>query len=463
MKARLVVATIAMCLLYGVSSAQAYAIRVTYNTNLRDASSLESAVIGSAPAGTTLQVAGKSGRWLRINWNGREVWMADWVAYSRVEGGEPTPGQATGDIDNCCFVDRQCQTDQDWTDGYWAFQNNQCGAPGQTGAPTSLQPVSGAPAQIDNCCFVDRQCNSDLEWAAGYYAFQDNQCRAPGQPGSPTSSQPVSGAPAQIDNCCFVDRQCHTDLDWAAGYYAFRDNQCQAPGQSGTSAYSQSAGGVILRTASGIVIGYTSGHGILPSTGPSILPGFGQIISYDNCCEYTWQCNSDLDWAAGYRALQNGQCALPGLISIVGAPDFVDQFERALGLLKNRLPHRYNYVLDGVDKVEAREGASTGINALRRTFFVDPNGHLGTLNSPPVERLSSVLVHEACHVHRSNAGYRIKNRCDREGMIREEAFCEGMELEVLIELDVEPSWIESQRDLIARIRLGEHIVTGQGC
>ena len=410
MKSRLVAATIAMCLLYGVSSAQTYAIRVTHNTNLRDAFSLESAIIETAPAGTTLQVVGKSGRWLRINRNGNDVWMADWVAYSRVEGGEPTQGQTTANIDNCCFVDRQCQTDQDWTDGYWAFQSNQCGAPPQTG--------------------------------------------------SPTSSQPVSRAPAEIDNCCFVDRQCHTDLEWAAGYHAFQDNQCRAPGQSGASASSQPAGGVILRTASGIVIGYARGHTILPATSYRILPGRGQSIWTNNCCQENWQCNSDQDWAAGYDAFRNGQCALPGLISIVGDPGFVDQFERSLDLLKNRLPHRYNYVLDGIDKIEGREGHLTGINPSMRIFFVNPDGHLGNLNSPRVELVSSVLVHEACHVHRHNAGYRITSGCDREGYIREEAFCEGMELEVLIELDVEPSWIERQRDFVASIRAGE---TGEGC
>jgi len=34
-------------------------------------------------------------------------------------------------VDNCCFVDRHCQSDQDWDDGYWAFQNGLCAAPGQ--------------------------------------------------------------------------------------------------------------------------------------------------------------------------------------------------------------------------------------------------------------------------------------------------------------------------------------------
>ncbi|MCY4021243.1 MAG: hypothetical protein OXG39_17690 [Chloroflexi bacterium] len=48
--------------------------------------------------------------------------MADWVAYIRVEDGAAmTQTQTAASIDNCCFVDRQCQTDQDWTEGYWEF------------------------------------------------------------------------------------------------------------------------------------------------------------------------------------------------------------------------------------------------------------------------------------------------------------------------------------------------------
>ena len=363
MKARLVAATIAMCLLYGVSSAQTYAIRVTYNTNLRASYSLESAIIETAPAGTTLQVVGKSGRWLRISRNGKEVWMADWVAYSRVEGGEPTPGQATGDIDNCCFVDRQCTSDLDWAEGYHAFQNNQCGAPAQSGAPASSQPASG----------------------------------------------------------------------------------------------------VILRTASGIVIGSTNGLSILPSTSYTLRPALGQTISFSNCCELNWQCNSDLDWAEGYGAFQNNfQCALPGeVISIVGDPDFVDYLAQRLDQLRNRLPHRYNYVLSGLDKIQQAPAdlLAGHVDDIGRIFYVPWTG-------PRVDgwekRLSAVLVHEACHVHRYAAGYKWSG-CDPEATIREETICREMELEVVIELDAPLDVIEWVRGMVARTRTGENLMLPGGC
>ena len=187
MKVRLLAASIALFTLCGLAVAQEYCITANRRINLRDAAGLEGNVLETVATGTTLSVIGELNRWLKINRNGNEVWMANWVDYSRVEncGGTGSPqGTSAGtasDIDNCCFVDRQCDTDQDWTDGYWAFQNNQCSAPAQSGAPTSAQPVSEAPAQIDNCCFVDRQCSSDQDWADGYHAFQNKQCRAPGQ------------------------------------------------------------------------------------------------------------------------------------------------------------------------------------------------------------------------------------------------------------------------------------------
>ncbi len=306
--------------------------------------------------------------------------------------------------------------------------------------------LAGSASGIDNCCFVDRQCHSDQEWVDGYWAFQNNQCPAP------ASSQPTGDAPAQVDNCCFVDRQCNTELQWIAGYHAYQNNQCAAPGQAPAGSSFQPAGGVILRTATGIVYGSASGRGILPSTGPSILPTRpGQIISRSNCCEENWQCNSDQDWAEGYHAFQNS-CALPGLISIVGDPDFVTYYEQRLDLLKNRLPHRYNYVLSGLDKIEQqRNNPWSSVDVGRRTFFVHWNG-------PSVDgwdtRASAVLVHEACHVHRFDAGYGRYQICDHEAFTREEVICREKELEVVIELGAEPHIIEWAHEMVARTRRG---------
>jgi hypothetical protein len=161
-----------------VASAQSYSIRITFNTNLRTSYSLQADIIETAPAGTTLQVVGSLGRWLRISRNGSDVWLASWVRHERVEGTTSTPAQTVSEIDNCCFVDRQCMTDAEWTEGYWAFQNGQCAAPVQTQTQTQIssQPALAAPADANNCCFLGWQCSTDQGWAAGFYAFQENRC-----------------------------------------------------------------------------------------------------------------------------------------------------------------------------------------------------------------------------------------------------------------------------------------------
>ncbi len=109
--------------LFGLTSAQSYQIRVTNNTNLRASYSLDSAVLSSAQAGETLQVLGQHNRWLQVSRDSRSYWMAGWVAHSRVEDQPTTPAT---DIDNCCFLNWRCHSDDDWRHGWLAFQNDQC-------------------------------------------------------------------------------------------------------------------------------------------------------------------------------------------------------------------------------------------------------------------------------------------------------------------------------------------------
>ncbi|MCY4020745.1 MAG: SH3 domain-containing protein [Chloroflexi bacterium] len=461
MKVRFLIASMALFVLVGLAIAQEYCVRANRRINLRDVASLQGAWLETVPPGTTLTVIGEQNRWLKISRNGSEVWMASWVDYSRLDncggtGSQPGLSAGTANIDNCCFVDRQCLTDQDWTAGYHAFQDNQCPAPGQTGAPRPSQPISGAPAQIDNCCFVDRQCTNALEWAAGYHAFQNNQCPAPGQTGAPSLSQPVGGTPAQIDNCCFVDRQCTTELDWMGGWHAFRNNQCAAPAGAGASESAQSASGQILRTANGIVVGHTSGRRILPSTSVTRMPTLGETLSIESCCQLNWQCNSDQDRAEGYRALAyENNCALPGrVLSIVGDAEFIDFIVQRLDELRNRLPHRYDYVFSGLDKIEqAPPDLFSGFGDTTGRILFAPIG-----KPPPNDwhkRWSAALVHEACHMHRYAAGLHVDlNVCNPESIITEEVACREMELQVMIELDAAPHVIEWARGMVADTRAG---------
>jgi len=119
---------------------------------LRASHSLDSPVVGTALAGDVLQVVGQYNRWLKIPRDGTTAWLADWVEYTRLDqqqaspAAEPAPNQQQrANIDNCCFVNRQCHSDREWLDGYWAYQRNECPTqplPGLAPAPTSGHPIT---------------------------------------------------------------------------------------------------------------------------------------------------------------------------------------------------------------------------------------------------------------------------------------------------------------------------------
>ena len=176
MKARYYAVAFVLFILSNAASAQSYFVRVTNNTNLRASYSLESAVLTSARAGATLEVVGQHNRWLRVQHEGRQFWMASWVSHSRVDA---QPTAVAADIDNCCFVDRQCQSDQEWTDGYWAYQNKQCAAPATAVSAPSASPETAA-SDVNNCCFLGWNCQSDQEWERGFWNYQVGQCEHQG-------------------------------------------------------------------------------------------------------------------------------------------------------------------------------------------------------------------------------------------------------------------------------------------
>lgn len=122
MKTRILTAIISIVVLCGPASAQNYSIRLAFGTNLRAEASLEADIVEVAPAGAILQVVDEVGQWLKINSNGNEVWMANWVEHSRVENSQ----QPGFEVYNCCFLDWKCDTDEEWSSGYQAFQNNEC-------------------------------------------------------------------------------------------------------------------------------------------------------------------------------------------------------------------------------------------------------------------------------------------------------------------------------------------------
>ena len=160
MTARTILASVIFLVLCLAVSAQSYQIQVKFTVRLRASYSLDSPVVGKALAGDVLQVVGKFNRWLKIERDGATSWLADWVDYTRFDqegtaSAEAAPNQQQrSNIDNCCFVDRQCQSDREWLDGYWAYQRNECPAQPQPG--TSAAPTNGHPITVSGSfLFVD--------------------------------------------------------------------------------------------------------------------------------------------------------------------------------------------------------------------------------------------------------------------------------------------------------------------
>lgn len=160
-KAKALLAAVLLIFAVEAASAQAYQIRVRFTVRLRASYSLDSPVVGKALAGDVLNVAGRHNRWLQIERDGATAWLADWIEYTRLDQEQAAPavepaanGQTPSTIDNCCFVNRQCHSDREWLEGYWAYQRNECPAQPQSGL--SPAPASGHPITINGSfLFVD--------------------------------------------------------------------------------------------------------------------------------------------------------------------------------------------------------------------------------------------------------------------------------------------------------------------
>jgi hypothetical protein len=100
--------------------------------------------------------------------------------------------------DNCCFIDRQCVTNDEWVNGYYAFRNSECAAPSQQQPEQQRARQQRSTPAINNCCFIGWQCNWNGDWVSGYYAFQNDQCASQSQWQSQWQ-QPSSGAAAAGD------------------------------------------------------------------------------------------------------------------------------------------------------------------------------------------------------------------------------------------------------------------------
>ena len=150
------------------ASAGCYPNNIAYisgSMNIRERATTDSDKVGVAYAGQSFPVAesrpGETWCWLRID----KGWLAD---TSRVQPTKPTyvapsprvetqqNNQQPANVNNCCYVNRECNTDEEWTNGYWAYQNNECPVSSQSSSISQpqetpprrgeggLQPIPGS-------------------------------------------------------------------------------------------------------------------------------------------------------------------------------------------------------------------------------------------------------------------------------------------------------------------------------
>ncbi len=135
----LLIVSLAMC---GVSLAEGYSIRLRWHTNLRTGPGLTHTVNEVAPPGAILRVIGARENWLQIDRNGKALWMADWVGFTRLDDAQ----SEAEPVGNCCFLNWRCAGDGDWTRGYYAYRDQLCAHPGFVveGAATFVAQVRAA-------------------------------------------------------------------------------------------------------------------------------------------------------------------------------------------------------------------------------------------------------------------------------------------------------------------------------
>ena len=103
------------------------------------------------------------------------------------------------------------------------------------------------------------------------------------------------------------------------------------------------------------------------------------------------------------------------LPEISGISSGCDRIRTSLVRLSKTAPSHYHLVRLSLDKIEVREGLSTGVDVRNRTFSIRP----ATVNTWSVEYLTEVLVHDAFHVYLYETGekhdyHRGEEKCFQE-------------------------------------------------
>lgn len=126
---------------------------------------------------------------------------------------------------NCCTEGWNCTHDQEWLNGYLAYQNNEC----------------EVPPQIGSCCYAGWNCTFDFDWIMGRWVYDDNdgQCFSPTQ--TTVDGVIIEGSDDFIDG---ISRALQLIKDSSPEWYTLAINGAlkirESPGKSGSGTLERS-------------------------------------------------------------------------------------------------------------------------------------------------------------------------------------------------------------------------------
>lgn len=125
------------------------------------------------PAGTKLEAGHRISeiiytdgrRWMYVLYNDKYYLMGTWEQFttstqqltSVIDQPSAAAPAAPANIDNCCFVNRQCSSDQEWHDGYWAYQRNECPAGAVQPSPVRAACYNADSASVSGTMNIRQQ------------------------------------------------------------------------------------------------------------------------------------------------------------------------------------------------------------------------------------------------------------------------------------------------------------------
>lgn len=257
---------LAMALALSSLAQNGYMIRLDTEANLRASWSLDSELAARVPQGTQLTVLKQFNRWLKVSYEGSEVWLADWVMHTRLDDDGSMPEAdsmlampampadmepsnyhirllietnlrelhslesdivavlAEGSVLNVVdSFNRWLKVEHDGGHA-WIADWVQHARLSEAEVEAIYYPPEPTTLYVDNCCQLGRDCATEADWHGGHLDFLAGLCPLP-----PDTDEVIYESPVHMtlmDNCCLMGQTCETVDDWQAGFYDYARDKC---------------------------------------------------------------------------------------------------------------------------------------------------------------------------------------------------------------------------------------------